>query len=106
MRALSRADGLLWGASGKLAAPSMVFTARYVASRPGIDIDAVEKLAEQMRPEDGCVSVIDSLAETAESIAAVTRHGLDYLGRAARRASLRVHEGRLRPPWPSPDATF
>jgi len=81
----------------------MVFTARYVASRPGIDIDAVEKLAEQMRPEDGCVSVIDSLAETAESIAAVTRHGLDYLGRAARRASLRVHEGRLRPPWPSPD---
>ena len=62
-----------------MAAPSMVFTAGYAARRLGIDIDVVEELAEQMRPEDGCLSVIDSLAETAESVTAFTRHGLDYL---------------------------
>jgi hypothetical protein len=62
-----------------MAAPSMVFTARYAAHRLGVDIDVIEELAGQMSPEDGCVSVIDSLDEHAESIAAFTHRGLDYL---------------------------
>ena len=62
-----------------MAAPSMVFTARYAARRLGIDIDVIDELAGQMSPEDGCVSVIDSLEENAESITAFTRRGLDYL---------------------------
>lgn len=62
-----------------MAAPSMVFTARYAASRLGVDIDVIEVLAEQMAPEDGCLRVIDSLDEMAESVTAFTRQGLDYL---------------------------
>jgi len=62
-----------------MTAPSMVFTVRYAANRLGIDNDVVEDLAEQMRPEDGCVSLIDSFAEPAGFVAAFTRHGLDYL---------------------------
>jgi len=62
-----------------MAAPSMVFTVSYAARRLGLDIDVVEELAEQMRPEDGCLSVIDSFAETAEAVTAFTSHGLDYL---------------------------
>jgi hypothetical protein len=62
-----------------MAAPSMVFTARYAASRLGVDIDVIEDLAEQMAPEDGCLRVIDSLDEMAESVTAFTRQGLDYL---------------------------
>lgn len=62
-----------------MAAHSMVFTARYAARRFGVDIDVIEELAEQMSPEDGCVSVIDSFDENAESVTAFTRRGLDYL---------------------------
>lgn len=62
-----------------MAAPSLVFTARFAASRPGVDIDVIEELAEQMAPEDGCLRVLDSLDETAESVTAFTRQGLDYL---------------------------
>ncbi|MCW1384294.1 hypothetical protein OLX02_15835 [Novosphingobium sp. KCTC 2891] len=62
-----------------MAAPSMVFTARYAASRLGIDIDVIEELAEQMAPEDGCLSVVDSFDEMAESVTAFTRQGLQYL---------------------------
>ena len=62
-----------------MAAPSMVFTAGYAASHLGIDIDVVHELAEQMGPEDGCLSVVDSFAEDAGSVTAFTRHGLDYL---------------------------
>lgn len=62
-----------------MAAPSMVFTARFAASRLGVDIDVIEELAEQMAPEDGCLSVLDSLDETAESVTAFTGQGLDYL---------------------------
>lgn len=62
-----------------MAAPSMVFTARYAAGWLGVDLDVVEELAEQMKPEDGCLSVIDSLDENAESTTAFTRRGLDYL---------------------------
>ena len=62
-----------------MAAPSMVFTARYAAGRLGVDIEVIEELAEQMSPEDGCVSVIDSFDENEESVADFTRRGLDYL---------------------------
>ena len=62
-----------------MAAPSMVFTARYAASWLGVDIDVIEDLAEQMAPEDGCLRLVDSLDENAASITAFTRQGLDYL---------------------------
>lgn len=62
-----------------MAAPSMVFTARFVARQFGVDIDVVEELAEEMAPEDGCLNVIDSLDDDAESNVAFTRRGLDYL---------------------------
>ena len=63
-----------------MAAPSMVFTARFAARHLGIDIDVVEELAEEMAPEDGCLSVIDSLNYDAESTTAFTHRGLGYLG--------------------------
>ena len=63
-----------------MAAPSMVFTARFAASRFGVDIEVIEELAEQMEPEGGRLSVIDSLDATAESVTAFTSFGLDYLG--------------------------
>lgn len=62
-----------------MAAPSMVFTARFAASRFGVDIEVIEELAEQMEPEDGCLSILDSLDENAPSVTAFTRHGLEYL---------------------------
>ena len=62
-----------------MAAPSMVFTARFAASRFGVDIDVIEELAEQMEPEDGCLSILESLDENAESVTGFTRKGLDYL---------------------------
>lgn len=62
-----------------MAAPSMVFTARFAANRLGVDIEVVEELAEQMEPEDGCLSILDSLEENAASVTGFTRKGLDYL---------------------------
>jgi len=62
-----------------MAAPSMVFTARFAARRFGVDIDVIEELAEEMAPEDSCLSVIDSLDDDAESTTAFTRRSLDYL---------------------------
>ncbi len=62
-----------------MAAPSMVFTARFAASRLGVDIEVIEELAEQMAPEYGCLSIIDSLDENAASVTAFTSQGLDYL---------------------------
>ena len=56
-----------------MAAPSMVFTARFAASRLGVDIDVIEELAEQMEPEDGCLSILDSLDDNAESVTGFTR---------------------------------
>ena len=57
----------------------MVFTARFAASRLGVDIEVIEELAEQMEPEDGCLSILDSLDENATSATGFTRKGLDYL---------------------------
>jgi hypothetical protein len=62
-----------------MTAPSMVFTARFAASRLGVDIEVIEELAEQMEPEVGCLSIIDSLDESAASVTGFTRNGLDYL---------------------------
>lgn len=62
-----------------MAAPSMVFTARYAARHFSVDIDVIEEITEEMAPEDGCLSVIDSLDDDAESTTAFTRRGLDYL---------------------------
>ena len=62
-----------------MAAPSMVFTARFAASRLGVDIEVIEELAEQMEPEDGCLSILDSLDENDASVTGFTRKGLDYL---------------------------
>ena len=57
----------------------MVFTARFAASRLGVDIEVIDELAEQMEPEDGCLSILDSLDENAASVTGFTRRGLDYL---------------------------
>lgn len=62
-----------------MTAPSMVFTARYAASRLGVDVDVIEELAGQMAPDDGCLSVVDSFDEMADSVTAFTRQGLEYL---------------------------
>jgi len=62
-----------------MAAPSMVFTACFAARHFGVDIDVIKELAEEMAPEDGCLSVIDSLDDDAESTTAFTRRSLDYL---------------------------
>ncbi len=62
-----------------MAAPSMVFTARFAASRLGVDIEVIEELAKQMEPEDACLSILDSLDENAASVTGFTRKGLDYL---------------------------
>ncbi len=62
-----------------MAAPSMVFTAHFAARHFGVDIDVIEKLAEEMAPEDGCPSIINSLDDNAESTTAFTHRRLDYL---------------------------
>jgi hypothetical protein len=62
-----------------MAAPSMVFTARFAASRLGVDIEVIEDLAEQMEPEDGCLSIRNSLDENAASVTGFTMQGLDCL---------------------------
>jgi len=62
-----------------MAAPSMVFTAHFAASRLGVDIEVIEELAEQMEPEDGCLSILDSLDENAASVTGFMRKGLNYL---------------------------
>jgi hypothetical protein len=66
--------------NGRLkAAPSMVFTARYAARKLGVDLEIIEELVEQMEPEDGCLSIIDSLDENADCMTAFTLHCLEYL---------------------------
>jgi hypothetical protein len=68
------------GREGRLmAAPSMVFTAHFATKHFGVDIDVIEEVNEEMAPEDGCLSVIDSLDNDAASTTAFTRRGLDYL---------------------------
>jgi hypothetical protein len=62
-----------------MAAISMVFTARYAARKLGVDLEVIEELAEQMGPEDGCLSIIDSLHHNADCVTAFTDKGLDYL---------------------------
>ncbi len=61
-----------------MAAPSMVFIARFAASRFGVNIEVIEELAEQTEPEDGCLSILYSLDENAESVTGFTRIAHDY----------------------------
>ncbi|QYE36374.1 hypothetical protein KZX46_10865 [Polymorphobacter sp. PAMC 29334] len=85
-----------------MAARSIVFTAKFAASSYGVDIEIIEELAEQMEPEDGRLSVIDSFdeppspsprsrleASTPSAISSTTPH--------------RVHERHLTPSRPSAD---
>ncbi len=58
-----------------MTAPSMVFTIRFAARRLGVDLEVIEELAEQMEPEDGCLRIIDSLDDDAESTTAFTSAG-------------------------------
>lgn len=62
-----------------MAAPSIVFTADYAAQRSRVDLDVIEELAEEMTPEIGCLSVIDSTDENARAVTAFTHRGLEYL---------------------------
>lgn len=62
-----------------MAAPSIVFTARYVARKLGVDLEVIEELAEQMEPEGGRLSIIDSLDDNADCVTAFTGYGLEYL---------------------------
>lgn len=62
-----------------MAAPSIVFTADYAAQRFRADLDVIEELAEEMTPELGCLSVIDSTDENARAVTAFTHRGLEYL---------------------------
>ena len=51
----------------------MGFTARFTVSRLGVDIDVIEEFVKQMGPEDGCLSIHDSLAENAAAITSLPR---------------------------------
>ena len=62
-----------------MAAPSIVFTADYAVQRFRVDLDVIEELAEEMTPELGCLSVIDSTDENARAVTAFTHRGLEYL---------------------------
>lgn len=62
-----------------MAAPSIVFTIGYAARRFRVGIETIEHLAEQMTPEFGCLSVIESTDEMAESVTVFTSLGLRYM---------------------------
>ncbi len=62
-----------------MAAPSFVVTAALLAKRLGVDIEVIEELAQEMEPEDGCLSVFYSDDENAPSVTAFTRYGMQYL---------------------------
>ena len=62
-----------------MASLSMVFTARFVAKKLGVELAIIEELAETMRPKDGRLSVIDSADDDVPSIDAFTADGIDYI---------------------------
>jgi hypothetical protein len=62
-----------------MAAPSIVFTADYAAQRFRVDPDVIEELAEEITPELGCLSVIESTNENARAVTAFTHQGLEFL---------------------------
>lgn len=51
----------------------------YAARRLRVNIEILEEMAEQMTPELGCLSVIESTDEMAGSVTAFTSQGLRYL---------------------------
>lgn len=58
---------------------SMVFTARFVAQKLGVDQALIEELAETMQPKDGCLSVLDSADDNDPSIYAFTDDGIEFV---------------------------
>ncbi len=58
---------------------SMVFTARFVAQKLGVEQAVIEELAETRRPKDDYLSVIDSADDDDPSIDAFTTDGLEYI---------------------------
>lgn len=58
---------------------SMVFTARFVAQKLGVEQAVIEALAETRRPKDGCLSIIDSADDDDPSLHAFTADGIDYI---------------------------
>lgn len=58
---------------------SMVFTARFVAQKLGVDQAVIDALAETMRPKDGRLSIVDSADDDDPSIHAFTADGIDHL---------------------------
>ena len=62
-----------------MAAPSIAFTADYAAERFRVDLDVIQELPEEMTPELGCLSVIDSTDENARPVTLFTHRGLEYL---------------------------
>jgi hypothetical protein len=57
-----------------MAAPAYVFTIGYVARQLAIDKVAIEDIAREMAPEDGCLSIIND--DFRESITACALFGI------------------------------
>ena len=63
-----------------MAAPSTVFTARYVAEMLGVDEELVQEIASmEMEPEDGRLHVHDTDDVDAPSLIAFTPAGIENL---------------------------
>jgi hypothetical protein len=62
-----------------MAALTIVFTADYAAQRFRVDPYVIEELAEEITPELGCLSVIESTNENARAVTAFTHRGLEFL---------------------------
>lgn len=58
---------------------SMVFTARFVAHKLGVEEALIEEFAEHIRPKDGCLSVVDSADENDPSTTAFTGLEIEML---------------------------
>ena len=58
---------------------AMVFTAKFVAQKLGVEQAMVDALAENMRPKDGRRSIVDSADDEDPSIHAFTADGVDYI---------------------------
>ena len=59
--------------------PSMVFTAKFVAQKLGVEQAVIDALAKTMRPKDGRLSIVDSADDDEPSIHAFTENGIDYI---------------------------
>jgi hypothetical protein len=62
-----------------MAAPSIAFTLRYVATLLDEPEALIEEIAINMEPEDGRISIIDSADDAGPSTIAFTRDGIENL---------------------------